>query len=227
MSDAAARSLRVCVIGDSIAAGTGDEAGLGWHGRLALEAWTSGADLTIYDLGVRGDTTVEVARHWRQEADVRLPSIFPAAIVFEFGLNDCAVRTTRAGEHGRRVVLSDSLRLLEEVLDEASSLGDVLMVGPAPVDESLPGPQLVAGVTQSLLNRDIAELDEAFGHVARSSGVDYLSVFDRLSADADWSRALRASDGVHPTGQGYQALASIVGAWPPWQALLRRAGVPS
>jgi lysophospholipase L1-like esterase len=224
VSGPAARSLRLCLIGDSIAAGTGDETGLGWHGRLGAPVWAAGDDLTIYDLGVRGDTTLDVARRWRSEAEVRLPSTFPSAIVFQFGLNDCAVRTTDAGESSRRVALGDSLRSLREVLEEASRMTDVLMVGPASVDEDQPGPQLVAGVTQRLRNRDIAELDAAFAPVATSTGVPYLSVFDRLVGDDAWRRALRSGDGIHPRGEGYRTLASIVDAWPAWQALLDVAG---
>lgn len=222
--DPGTRSLRICIIGDSIAAGTGDEAGLGWQGRLGLPRWATGADLTIYDLGVRGDTTPDVARRWRREATVRLPSTFPSAIVFQFGLNDCAVRTTQAGESRRRVALGDSLRSMRELLEEASRMTNVLMIGPAPIDEDQPGPQLVAGVTQRLRNRDIAELDGAFAPVAGGIGVSYLSVFDHLMCDDAWWRALRAGDGIHPGGEGYQALASIIGAWPAWQALVEVAG---
>lgn len=223
-ADPAARSLRICVIGDSIAAGTGDERGLGWHGRLGLPVWAAGGDLTIYDLGVRGDTTLDVAARWQREAAARLPSIFPSAIVFQFGLNDCAVRTTDAGDSSRRVALGDSLLALAGVLEDASRMTGVLLVGPAPVDDERPGPQLVAGLTQRLRNRDIAELDAAFAPVAGSAGVPYLSVFDRLMQDAGWGRALRAGDGIHPRGEGYAALASIIGAWPAWQALLESAG---
>lgn len=224
-----AHSLRICVVGDSIAAGTGDETGLGWHGRLARSAWTSGGDLTIYDLGVRGDTTLDIARRWRSEAAARLPSVFPSAIVFQFGLNDCAVRTTDAGVSSRRVALGDSLRSLREVLEEASRMTAVLMVGPAPVDEDAPGPQLLAGVTQRLRNRDIAELDAAFAPVAAATGVPYLAVFDRLADDDAWRRALRAGDGIHPSGEGYRSLASLVAAWPAWMALLEslQGGVSS
>jgi lysophospholipase L1-like esterase len=224
MGEPGARSLRICLVGDSIAAGTGDEAGLGWHGRLASSAWASGVDVTIYGLGVRGDTTLDVAGRWQQESVARLPSIFPSAIVFQFGLNDCAVRTTDAGESSRRVALGDSLRTLRRVLLEATRMSTVLMVGPAPVDDDRPGPQLVAGLTQRLHNRDIGELDAAFAQVAGSSSVPYLRVFDRLMADEAWSRAVRSGDGIHPTGEGYQALAAIVHVWSAWRALLDRAG---
>lgn len=222
-NDPATCSVRVCVIGDSIAAGTGDEAGLGWHGRLAVAAWRTGHDLTVYDLGVRGDTSVDVAARWQAEATARLPSLFPAGLVFQFGLNDCAIRTSTDGAGQRRVALGDSLEALQAVLTEASRIGTVLMIGPAPVDETMPGPQLVPGITQRIHNRDIRELDAAFAPVAGSLGVPYLSVFDTLIGDGAWSMALRAGDGIHPVGVGYESLASIIGAWPAWNALLSRS----
>lgn len=217
---AGARSLRICLIGDSIAAGTGDTDGRGWHGRLAASALRRGSDLTIYGLGVRGDTSVDVARRWRAEVDARLPDLFPAGLVFQFGLNDCAFRSFADGRRERRVEPEASRRTVESVLTSAADERAVLMIGPAPVDGSRPGPQLVAGVIQRIDDRDIAELDEMMATVADDVGVPYLRVFDRLSSDPAWSNALREGDGIHPSGRGYEVLADLVAAWDPWRRLL-------
>lgn len=217
--DPGRRSLRVCIIGDSIVAGTGDEAALGWPGRLAASAVVEGEDLTVYSLGVRGDTSREVAARWESEARARLPDVFPGALVFAFGLNDCAIRTWEDGRRERRVAQVETESMALSVLREARALGRVGLVGPAPVDDTREGPQLVRGVRQRIRNEDVEDIDRRLAAVAREAGVSYLGVFDALRQDARWPQALRAGDGVHPTAIGYDALAELVGEWPFWTAL--------
>lgn len=207
------------MVGDSIATGTGDQRALGWPGRIAAVALAGGADLTIYDLGVRGDTSVDVARRWRAETDARLPRLFPGGIVFQYGLNDCTVRTYEDGRTERRVEAEVTLATTRTMLTEAHGLQPTLFIGPAPIDDARPGPQLVPGVVQTTANDDIRALDVQLGSVARDSGVAYLSVFDSLAADERWVRATRAGDGIHPTDEGYEALAELVRRWPAWAAL--------
>src|SRR5438552_609708 len=84
-------ALRVCSIGDSITTGTGDEAMLGWPGRICATACVRGHDVTLYNLGVRGDTSQDIRRRWRDEAAARMPAGMNCALVFAFGLNDCVV----------------------------------------------------------------------------------------------------------------------------------------
>jgi lysophospholipase L1-like esterase len=219
MADAAARSLRLCVVGDSIATGTGDRQALGWHGRLAARAYASGADITIYDLGVRGDTSLDVAGRWRNETAARLPELFDSGVIFQFGLNDCTVRTHVDGHRARRVPVETSLQATRTMLSDALSRHPTLFIGPAPIDDSRPGPQLVPGVLQATANADIRALDRQLEAVAHDVGVPYLAVFDALDTDERWARATRDGDGIHPTDEGYAAMAELVAGWPAWEAL--------
>ena len=215
-------SLRICVIGDSIAAGTGDSRCLGWHGRLLGPLLRGGRDVTIYDLGVRGDTSQDVAGRWQAEASVRLPGIFPAAVVFEFGLNDCTVRTPSGGMAARRVPMAATLATSAAILAGAAAHWPTMMIGPAPVDDARDGPQLVPGVEQRTRNADIHAIDQHLAAVAMGVGVPYLPVFEALLADPRWHRAIRDGDGIHPVDEGYAVLAELIGGWTPWHALFER-----
>ena len=219
MVDVTARSLRLCVVGDSIAAGTGDRRALGWHGRIAAQAYEHGADITIYDLGVRGDTSLDVGARWHSETVPRLPRLFGSGIIFQFGLNDCTVRTFADGRAERRVPVETSLEATRTLLSDALAQHPTLFIGPAPIDDSRPGPQLVPGMHQATANVDIQALDERLEAVAREVGVPYLTVFESLLDDERWSRATREGDGIHPTDEGYDALAGLVARWVAWQAL--------
>jgi acyl-CoA thioesterase I len=122
---------RLLFFGDSLVAGAGDPTGAGWVGRVVAGAFTSGLALTAYNLGVRGETSEQVASRWRAEA---LPRLLPGAdcrIVLSFGTNDTSV------EHDRvRVKADRSLAALATILEEAATIGlPSLVVGPAPVDE--------------------------------------------------------------------------------------------
>ena len=60
--------MRICFIGDSFVNGTGDDDCLGWTGRICSAARRRGRDITLYNLGIRRDTTADIAARWEREA---------------------------------------------------------------------------------------------------------------------------------------------------------------
>ena len=85
--------MRICFIGDSFVAGAGDDDCLGWPGRLCAAARQAGHDLTLYNLGIRRDTSADIAARWEAEARARLPAEHDGRLVFLFGVNDCVEDT--------------------------------------------------------------------------------------------------------------------------------------
>jgi len=63
--------MRICFIGDSFVSGAYDDDCIGWVGRIAAAARKRGHDFTAYNLGIRGETSVQIGRRWRAEAEVR------------------------------------------------------------------------------------------------------------------------------------------------------------
>ena len=210
-------TLRLCFVGDSITAGTGDAHYLGWPGRLCAAEAKRGHDLTSYNLGVRADTSRHVAQRWRAECAARLPDDMPGAIVFAFGINDTAVEN---GGPEPRVPLQESLANARTILKEAKAWRPVLWIGPVPVEETMQPVRPAANVSYDLRNSRIAEYDRTFAGLAAELGVPYLDLFSAFGADARWARAGRAGDGVHPPAEGYALLAERVGAWRAWRAWL-------
>ena len=82
-------SIRICFFGDSIVNGTGDDACLGWVGRVCSSARRRGIDLTCYNLGIRRETSTHIMARWQIEARTRLPNQYDGHLVFSFGSNDC------------------------------------------------------------------------------------------------------------------------------------------
>jgi len=180
---------RLLVFGDSFIAGTGDPTGLGWVGRVVAACYADGVALTAYALGIRGQSSVQVAARWRAEAQPRIDPACDCRAVFSFGTNDSGAAA---------ITPERSMQTLATVLDEAATLGlRTYVVGPPPVGEA---------------QRDdrVAALSDAFADVAAGRGVPFVSLIEPLRASQAWTREAAAGDGAHPAAGGYDELARLV-----------------
>jgi lysophospholipase L1-like esterase len=208
------RAIRICFVGDSLTAGTGDPEMLGWPGRLARRAAQGGHEVTPYNLGIRADTSRLIAARWRAECEARLPDAFAGRLVFAFGVND----TAQEADGTLRVAPDDSLALARAIVAEARGWKPLLWVGPLPVDEAAMPIAIPGSPPRDFRNARIAELSARYAALADELGVPYLDLYRRLAGDARWPRLVAAGDGVHPGAAGYELVADAIGAWRAWQA---------
>jgi acyl-CoA thioesterase-1 len=195
--------MRICFFGDSFVNGTGDPTGLGWVGRVAAAAQRRGHDLTAYNLGIRRDTSADVAQRWQEEARRRLPPEFDGRLVFSFGANDCVV------ENGApRVTPDRALDNARSMLEAAKRGHPTLMLGPPPLP-------LLDGA-----DRRIAALSQDFARLTAEIAIPYLELWTPLAATTLWRLDVAAGDGAHPGAAGYALIAGLVAGWPPWRAWL-------
>lgn len=194
--------MRVCFFGDSFVNGTGDDDGLGWVGRVVAAARRQGRDVTGYNLGIRGNTSADVAARWKGEAGLRLPPECDGRLVFSFGANDCASATAGGGP---RVGRAESIAHAEAILGAARRWLPTLMVGPA----------VIAGETAA--NARIRARSSDYAALCARLDVPYLEICGLTSDSAVWSREALAGDGAHPNRGGYAVIADAVGAWPSWR----------
>lgn len=191
------RDVRVCVFGDSFVAGVGDSTGLGWAGRVAVRTpQVLEIDLTMYPLGVRGESTEEIAIRIPLESAARFARGDRHGIVLAAGIAD-AYRSVPAAQSA--AALDFCLR---------SSDVPALIVGPPPAGDAAQTAR-------------IAMVDEAFAEVCNRRDVMYVSTYKRLIRRPTWRRA-KAVDGIHPDRAGYTMLARVVldDGWFPWLDLL-------
>lgn len=197
---------RVLFFGDSFVAGYGDPHGQGWVGRVVAASFEGGLPLTAYNLGVRRETSLDVAARWGAEARPRMRAEAGYGVVFAFGVND----TTE--EDGRvRVEPGLAVDALGRVLGEATRLGlGAFVVGPAPSGD--PGQ-----------DERVRELSRSFAGVAARHEVPFAAVLDALRASGTWAAEAAAGDGTHPAAGGYVELAGLVLAagWLDWLEGLR------
>lgn len=192
------RDVRVCFLGDSYVAAVGDETALGWVGRVvAAAARCDEVELTAYDLGVRRDTSVDVARRAADECAPRLRPAADPRVVVAVGVNDTVL------EDGRTRTTPDetraALRRLHAKVTAAVPGAALLVVGPPAVDDDAQVDRLRA--------RERVIADEA-----AALGVPFVGCLEATVHDEVWRRAVRAGDGYHPDSSGYARLAEIVTA---------------
>lgn len=210
--------IRIGFIGDSITHGTGDETLLGWTIRAGQAEVARGHDVTVYNLGIRADTSELVDARWQAECRARLAPGFNCATIFAIGINDSAHEKSAAMD-GRRVAQERSLAIIADMLTSARDFGPVLWVGPTPVIEEMMPLSRIPGVSYDFRNDAIGEYNQAYIAQAADLGVPYLDLFTSLSDDPAWDAALQKSDGLHPNAEGYEIMADKVGNWTGWRNL--------
>jgi lysophospholipase L1-like esterase len=193
---------RILFFGDSFVAGIGDPAALGWVGRVVAASHACGRPVTGYNLGVRRDTSADVAARFETETAARTGLATASyGIVLSVGANDMTVEDNRL-----RVAPGLVVKALNGLLDHAHARGHgVFVVGPPPV-----------------CDRDqderIRELSQQLAHVAAHRAVPFVEIAAPLLAHDVWRSSAAANDGTHPGAAGYAALAEIVlaGGWAEW-----------
>jgi acyl-CoA thioesterase-1 len=207
-------TIRICFVGDSLVLGTNDDTYLGWPGRLCREARAAGHNVSLYNLGIRAETSEQIAPRWRAEATPRIPDAYPGALVFSFGANDCAEIVGQ----GRRVTLEKSVAVARTMMAEARDWKPTLWVGPPPVDDGRQPFHASEDVVYHFASERVAELNQAYATLAGELGIPYLDMYARLSEDPAWPGMYEDADGVHPIAAGYEVMAEHIAAWDAWQA---------
>lgn len=206
-------TLRICFVGDSITVGSGDSGFLGWPGRLCVAETARGHDLTLYNMGVRGDTSDMILPRWRSECEVRLPPHVDGRLIFSFGVNDMAEEPGT----GIRVPLEKSLANARAMLSEAKAWLPTLMIGPVPTIDDMQPFTFPNGISYHFDSTRSAELSAAQRELCAELDIPFLDAHAALADNAAWADAQRNCDGVHALGPGYQIIAEMVAGWPAWR----------
>jgi lysophospholipase L1-like esterase len=205
--------LKLVAFGDSLIYGFGDGVGGGWVERLRRQ-WMlpESAGHVLYNLGVRGDRTYQVAQRLENEFRHRgeLRNRVPDAIILSVGLNDSARVQSFTGrsytdfEHFKTV--------LDNLLNLSQLLCPVIFVGMVPVDES----KMPFQDCLYYSHADQYRYKEATKLACELRGIPYLDIFDKWLARGNiWCSSCLTSDGLHPNAAGYQSLFEDVTSWEP------------
>jgi acyl-CoA thioesterase I len=199
-ADGSHRRLRICAVGDELVAGVGDGRALGWVGRVAARTPRAEASVTVFPLGVPGESTGGLVARWQDETARRFgPPPVENRLVIGLGHGDLY----------RDLTLARSRLNLADVLDAAHANGiPTFVVGPPP------------GGGDSW-NERVAYLAEAFADVCGRRGVPFVDTFAPLISHEAWLTDLAAGDGASPGQAGYGLIAWLIlhGGWTEWLGL--------
>lgn len=190
------RQVRLCIIGDSFVNGYGDPKALGWVGRVVARTPTDEIDLTVYNLGVRGNSSADVLARWRDETSRR----------FAEGSDNRLVVAVGRADLGQGLSLARTRLNLANVVDDAVTGGlRPFVVGPPPSMDPA-------------VNDRMRPIVAAQQDVCSRRSVPFVDCFTPLTGHDQWYADLAPGDGVHPGQAGYGLLAWLVlhtgwGAW--------------
>jgi acyl-CoA thioesterase I len=191
--------LRICVVGDELAAGVGDPKGLGWLGRV-LARTHSPALTMMFPLVVPGETTTALSARWEGEVNRRTSE--------EPGIDHRLVIALGRSDIDAGLTIARSRLNLANMLDIADNRNiPAFVVGPPP------------GAVRD--GDRIAELSTAFSDVANRRRVPYVDTFTPLVNHEQWLADLAASGSVYPGQAGYGLMAWLVlhTGWYRWLGL--------
>ena len=205
------QTLKAVALGDSLVYGYGDHEGGGWVERLRRR-WMlpDSAGHVLYNLGVRGDRTGQVAERFEAEFRNRgeLRNRIPDVIILSVGLNDSA----RLGRlDGRNYTDFEEFKLeMNSLLSRSQELCPVLFVGMVPVDES----KMPFLDCLYFNHSDQYRYKEATRQACEARGIPYLDLFELwMNRGEDWILSRLTKDGLHPNVAGYQAILEDVLSW--------------
>ena len=190
----------ICFFGDSLVNGVGDPEGIGWAGRLTQAVRKQGHSLTYYNLGVRQHTSGKILERWKDETSRRIIPETPMRLVFSFGAADAVERPGRIP-----VPPEESRTNLRSILEAATKLFPVLMIGPPPV-------------VNPERSQRIQELTTVYEEECAAMKVPFLNIFPELQNSELYFNDLVSGDGVHPAAAGYAHIFGLVRDWDAWKA---------
>ena len=195
-------------LGDSLVLGAGDESYRGWPGRLCAYARSRKpelVELTMYNLGIRGNTSEQIRARFQSEVQARLKDGMPNAIVFSFGVNDTAfLETSPEGVQKTKVSRERFAENIRALLNEAKKYGPVVFVGPPAIDEDEH-------------NKRIAVYSADCRNICQEFQIPFFDSFHVLRENKTWRDEVSAGDGFHPSARGYEEFFRLLKDWSGWK----------
>jgi len=195
-------SKRICVFGTSITQGARDLECGGWVTRLwrfveiGIEKDDIKDDITIYNLGVSGDTSEEIITRFASEFKHRAREYAENIIIFDMGINDSVFRKSL---NQNFVPMDKYKENLEKMYNGAKVLADkVIFAGLTYINEKIITPAPWATDFYYYFN-NAKEYNEAVQEFCQKIKVDFIDIFNTVD-DND------LKDGLHPNAQGHEKI---------------------
>lgn len=202
--------MRVLVFGASVTQGFWDADG-GWVQRLWHHYITQFMEdnarpyITIFNLGISGDSTRELLKRIENETIARKWPGEEFAFIISIGINDSFLKN-KTTENMSIEEYRSNLKKVVEIAKKYS--GRILLLGLQYCDEKLTDPtQWNNGI--SYKNDRIKAFDEQISRTAGLLDVYYFPIFEEFKTRHEQGENLY-TDGLHPNDAGHQLIFELV-----------------
>jgi lysophospholipase L1-like esterase len=183
--------MNICIFGDSITWGAYDPKNGGWANSLrnSLEP----DDIQLYNCGISGDTTSDLLKRFKTEADARKPKI----IIFAIGINDSQYINTKDNP---KVSVSDFRSNIEKLIEEAKRFTDnVIFIGLNNVNEDEVTPTPWDDKNNFYCNENIEIYNNIIKEIIEKEDLDFIDLKEVIALEDLY-------DGLHPNTQGHKKI---------------------
>ncbi len=186
--------MEIGIWGDSITFGAGDSDGLGWVGRLRNQLFLSD-DVSVYNRGVCGDTSQDILKRFKVEAE----SIEPDKIIFAFGTNDSKYPE---GKELNNVEFSLFESNVRELIQQAQGFTkDISFISLIKADEDNKTER-----GSKFVNEDIKKYSDCVKVICLENKLAFIDIFEVVDPQTD------LYDIVHPNKEGYEKMYKAISA---------------
>jgi lysophospholipase L1-like esterase len=184
--------MNLVVFGDSITWGACDSDRGGWVSRLRCDFESRGQDVSVYNLGISGDTSLGLLERVEGETRVRKSDL----VVIAIGTNDSLYIHS---ENRLQVDIDDFSQNLEKILSVVRmETTKIVFIGLTEVDEAKTQP-IPWDVDKSYRNSDINMFDCEIKAFCSRNLLKFISMKEVLG-DSD------LADGLHPNAEGHEKM---------------------
>ncbi len=189
------KDINILIFGDSITYGAWDKENGGWVNRLRLALENkSEAYFNIYNLGIPGETTIDLKKRFDNECNYRFNTNDKTIIIFSVGINDSQIIKDKS-----LVLIKDFKKNIIKLIDKAKQYTPyILFIGLTKVDENRTNP-VSWDNNINYSNEEVIKYNEVLKNICKEKVINYLEIFNLLDIkDLD--------DGLHPNNNGHQKL---------------------
>lgn len=181
--------MNICIFGDSITWGAYDPQNGGWVNRLRNYFEAQDKDIDVYNLGVSGDSTIDLLDRIEIEAKSREANLF----VFAIGVNDAqfihSTNSNRISDND----FENNIKKLFEIANKFTS--KIIFVGLTLIDEAKTKP-IPWNTDKTYTNERIRNFDKIIEDFCSKHNLKFIPINDLLN-NGD------LIDGLHPNTQGH------------------------
>ncbi|MFQ3231127.1 GDSL-type esterase/lipase family protein [Reinekea sp.] len=183
--------INICALGDGFVKGVGDAHNLGWAGRLIAEVTLEHGLVNYYNLGIPGETSLEVSKRIK-ELVPRMTKGADNRLILSFGVED-----TVQVDNKTVVSNQESIEALTQLISQTRRHFKIMVVGLAPVYD----PQR---------NNRIRRLNSLFRELCSKNRIPFVDIYTSLSENVEYKRALAKGDKIHPQDSGYEKIYDLI-----------------